>query len=96
MYENKNIKNFKKDIDRIIFIVYNDYRKKEREVTTMYKATREIEVTFNNNKTRNITIIAFALADDDAKTKVTREVEHYANNPCTVEIKTAYENIEWF
>ena len=62
----------------------------------MYKATKEIEVTFNNNKTRNITIIAFALANDSAEAKVAREVEHYANNPCTVEIKTIYENMEWF
>ena len=62
----------------------------------MYKATREIEVTFNNNKVRNITIIAFALANDSAEAKVAREVKHYANNPCTVDIKTVYEHIEWF
>ena len=62
----------------------------------MYKATREIEVTFNNNKTRNITIIAFALANDSAEAKVAKEVKHYADNPCTVNIKTTYEHIEWF
>ena len=62
----------------------------------MYKATREIKVTFNNNKTRNITIIAFALANDSAEAKVAREVKHYADNPCTVDIKTVYEHTEWF
>lgn len=62
----------------------------------MYKATREIEVTFNNNKVRNITLIVFDNAIDNTERKLAREVEHYANNPRTVNINTAYENVEWF
>ena len=36
----------------------------------MYKATREIEVTFNNNKVKNITSIVFDIAIDNARTKL--------------------------
>ena len=62
----------------------------------MYKATREIKVTFNNNKTRNITLIVFDNAIDNTERKLAREVKHYADNPCTVNIKTVYDYTEWF
>ena len=62
----------------------------------MYKATREIEVTFNNNKTRNITIIVFDNAIDNARAKLAREVAHYANNPCTVKVTNLYEHFTSF
>lgn len=62
----------------------------------MYKATREIEVTFNNNKVKNITIIVFDIAIDNARTKLAKEVEHYRNNPCTVKVTNLYEYFESF
>lgn len=72
------------------------YRKKEREVTTMYKATREIEVTFNNNKVKNITLIVFDNAIDNARAKLAREVAHYADCPATVKVVNLYEHFESF
>jgi hypothetical protein len=62
----------------------------------MYKATREIEVTFNNNKVKNITIIVFDIAIDNARAKLAKEVEHYRNNPCTVKVANLYEYFESF
>lgn len=62
----------------------------------MYKAIRNIKVTFSNNKVKEITLIAFDNANDNAKAKLEREVMHYALNPKTVEIVTISEHIEAF
>ena len=62
----------------------------------MYKATKNIKVTFNNDKTIEVTLIAFDNANDNAKTKLERKVMHYALNPTTVKIVTINEYIEAF
>ncbi len=59
-----------------------------------YKATRKIEVTFNNGKVITETLVVFDIAIDNARAKLTRKVEHYTNNPCTVEVKNISEYFE--
>lgn len=62
----------------------------------MYKATREIEVTFNNNKVKNITLIVFDNAIDNARAKLAREVAHYVDCPATIKVVNLYEHFESF
>lgn len=62
----------------------------------MYKAIRNIKVTFSNNKVKEITLISFDNANDSVKAKLERQVMHYALNPKTVKIETISEYIEAF
>lgn len=62
----------------------------------MYKAVKEIKVTFDNNKTTNITLTVFDNAIDNTERKLAKEVKHYADNPHTVKVNTIYEHTEWF
>ena len=60
----------------------------------MYKAIRNIEVTFNNNKTKEMTFIIFDNTMDNARAKLTREVKHLAGNPKVTKITNVSEYFE--
>lgn len=60
----------------------------------MYKAIRNIEVTFKNNKVKEMTFIVFDNAMDNARAKLTREVKHLASNPKVTKITNVSEYFE--
>lgn len=60
----------------------------------MYKAIRNIEVTFNNNKVKEMTFIVFDNTMDNARAKLTREVKHLAGNSKVTKVTNVSEYFE--